>query len=273
MMRGVSRVVVGALRSLARVRGSARLVNAGHRTFGPRQPIVTVRRRGGTLELDLRQSMERAIFYGRYERDELAFLERWLRPGDTFVDVGANIGLFTIAASRRVGPTGAIHAIEPSPKAAERLRKHLTMNGIRNTTVHEVALLDANGEAEITIGVESGHSSLVHQPSGSDRLVIQTLAAPAFFRDLGVNPRLVKVDVEGSEPKLLPTLTRLLASTPDCALLIELDPALLEMAGTSRVAVLADAHAAGLRSFDVGRRGALRELDAPGGANVVLMRG
>lgn len=269
----MSRVVVGALRSLARVRGSARLVEAGHRAFGPRQPIVTARCRGGTLELDLRQSMERAIFYGRYERDELAFVEKWLRPGDTFVDVGANIGLFTIAASRCVGPAGAVHAIEPSPIAAERLRKHLAINRVHNTTVHEVALLDADGEAEITIGVESGHSSLVHQPSGSDRLVIKTLAAPEFFRDLGVSPRLVKVDVEGSEPKLLPTLTLLLDQAPGCAVLVELDPALLAMAGTSREAALADAHRAGLRSFDVRRGGSLRETDAPRGANVVLRRG
>ena len=269
----MSRVVVGALRSLARVRGSARLVEAGHRAFGPRQPIVRIRGRGGTLELDVSQPMERAIFYGRYERNELAFLERWLRPGDVFVDVGANIGLFTIAAASRVGATGAVHAIEPSPNSVDRLRKHLVMNGIRNATVHEAALLDASGEASLSLGFESGHASLLHQPSGADRLAIRTLAAPEFFHALGVAPRLVKVDVEGSEPKLLPTLTRLLERAPDCALLVELDPALLAMAGTSREAVLADAHRAGLRSFDVGRRGSLRKTAAPCGANVVFRRG
>ncbi len=94
------------------------------------------------------------IFYfgSLYDWHEMRFLRRYLRPGDGFVDVGANIGTYTLLAASLVGPRGSVDAFEPSPVAAGRLRESVTLNQLSNVCVHETAIGDANGTTEFSIG-------------------------------------------------------------------------------------------------------------------------
>src|SRR6185436_6075060 len=68
---------------------------------------------GYQVHLDLSEAIQRWIYMGAFEPKETALATRWLRPGMTFVDVGANVGYFTLLAASRVGPSGRVHAIEP----------------------------------------------------------------------------------------------------------------------------------------------------------------
>ena len=79
-----------------------------------------------------------------------------LRPGDTFVNIGANFGLVSLVGAKAVGPTGHVHSFEPQPDVAEMLRKSAARNGMKQLAVHEVALSDSEGI--MTLQVPEGHS-------------------------------------------------------------------------------------------------------------------
>ena len=85
----------------------------------------------------------------------------FLRPGDTFIDAGANIGLFTLLALSVVGDKGHVHAFEPNPLVAAMLRESLALNAADNVTVHEIGLSDVEGSAAFTWVVMIAHHILL----------------------------------------------------------------------------------------------------------------
>ena len=98
-------------------------------------------------------SASNIFYFGHlYDWHEMRFLRRYLRAGDGFVDVGANIGTYALLAASIVGPGGSVEAFEPSPVAAGRLRETLASNQLSNVVLHEAAIGDANGTTEFSIG-------------------------------------------------------------------------------------------------------------------------
>ena len=74
---------------------------------------------GATFDLDLSDHIQRNVFVGCYERDETILFRRLVKPGQTVLDVGANIGYFTALAAKLVTKTGRVISIEPNPTAFE----------------------------------------------------------------------------------------------------------------------------------------------------------
>jgi len=152
-------------------------------------------------------------------------------PGATVVDVGANVGYNTVYASRRVGPTGRVVAIEPAADNLAVLRENIATNGLANVVVvpiaagraHEVRKFFLRGE---TSAVNSLFPESVYAAVTS---VEQVRVAP--LDDLvDVDPDLVKIDVEGAELEVLAGMTRLLGRSV-VRLIVEWHPALQEAAG------------------------------------------
>lgn len=169
---------------------------------------------GVTLHLDLRDYTQRGVFYDAYETHELNFMTRVLRTGDVVIDVGANIGLFTLVAARAVGPGGSVHAFEPVPGNCERLEENLRLNGFANVRINRSAVRDRAGTVALSIDADMATTS---GASTSSFFTVSQLADPVrevtapaetiddyLSRNLEGNLiRLVKIDVEGSEPAVL----------------------------------------------------------------------
>ena len=101
------------------------------------------------------------------EQGSLAVLEKLLMPGDVFVDLGANVGLFTLAAAQQVGATGRVHAVEPASDLVAALGSMAALNQIASfVTIHPVAIGAAEGEAELFLAYTSGHNSLFAEEAG-----------------------------------------------------------------------------------------------------------
>ena len=116
-----------------------------------------------TVDLTLGNDNSLCLYVcGSFEPNEFAFLDRVLRPGMVFVDVGANDGYYTLFAARRVGPSGRVVAAEPSSRERAHLQRNLGRNGLDNVSVVPAAIGAAAGLADLHLahGVHAGHNTL-----------------------------------------------------------------------------------------------------------------
>jgi FkbM family methyltransferase len=122
-----------------------------------------------------------------------------LRPGDSFVDVGANIGYYTVLGARAVGDEGTVIALEPVPETAAILRDNVEANGLMNVMVVEAAATDGLSPS-VSLSVPStllGRAT-ISEVKGSQKIVTVAVRLDEACRGLG-SVRLVKLDVEGNE--------------------------------------------------------------------------
>jgi FkbM family methyltransferase len=168
------------------------------------------------MELNVSSRFQRKIFYFpvAYKRFWLdspfsRHLRSVLGPGDVFVDVGANIGYYTLLAAGLVGREGRVLAFEPEPVAFESLRRSVAANDLEQVDCLEMALADHEGRDELFLARDTAHS-LVEATSrdsafaGTVPVSVTTLDRCWAARGLDARRlRLVKVDVEGDEPRAL----------------------------------------------------------------------
>jgi FkbM family methyltransferase len=181
-----------------------------------------------------------------YDAAEFAFLARVLRADSGFVDIGANIGIYTLVVAARLAPRGRILAIEPDPETCRRLRTNLALNALAHVRTLQVAVGERPGTLHLHRHVGNrGENELSHAASiGSEPVAVRPLAD--LLRETGCTaPEVMKIDIEGFEE---PVLRAYFAATPPRDyprhLIIEEKPAprrpaqqaLLEDAGYRRIA-------------------------------------
>ncbi|MDD9900238.1 MAG: FkbM family methyltransferase [Alphaproteobacteria bacterium] len=141
-------------------------------------------------------------FFDRFERD---LLKEKLQDGDTFIDIGANAGIYTMTAAAAVGDTGRVISIEPNPAVLERLIFNAKLNGFENriTTV-QAGVSDTKGTFDLTLDTTNlGGSSLV--AARSDKTIsVSCYPLLDILNDANVTTiRALKIDIEGAEDKAL----------------------------------------------------------------------
>lgn len=159
------------------------------------------------------------LYVGLPEWDEMNFMLRYLRSGDHFGDVGANIGSYTLLASAR-HPGVRVTAVEPGEPALTRLRENLALNGldgVGGVKVAAVAVGDQEGTVRFTRGRDTINRIALGGDGDSVEVPITTL--DALFAD--DPPALIKVDVEGAEDRVVRGAQRLLSGERPPVLLLE----------------------------------------------------
>lgn len=149
-------------------------------------------------------------FGGLPDFDEMTFMRRYLRPGDGFIDGGANEGVFTLLAAKSVGPSGDVQAFEAVPRYVDRLHANVRANGLTWVTVHPAAL---GGEPGTTAFVVRGAGSRIRTPDDDGRTV-RTVDVKVVRLDDTLPDRpwaMGKLDVEGAEHLVLSGAEKLLA--------------------------------------------------------------
>ena len=145
---------------------------------------------------------------GTYERHLTAVFERHCRPGMTVVDVGANLGYFSLLASRLVGPTGGVIALEPNSENCRLLLSSLGLNGTSNVELLPVAADETSGWAYYATHVGSNGGLI----DGGDLLSRFGTVVPTFPLDDLVHGKVdfLKMDVEGAEGRVVRGATRII---------------------------------------------------------------
>ncbi len=159
---------------------------------------------------DLRDLVAREMcLTGGYAPLEAALVRAALPAGGTLVDVGANIGFFTLVGAACVGAAGRVVALEPDPRIAAVLRQNVAMNGLPHVRVMQVAAADTAGMAVLAGFSEAagnwGTSSLSHAtPAGAPTFEVRCAPLDQLMDEAEVaSADLVKVDVEGAEHRVL----------------------------------------------------------------------
>jgi FkbM family methyltransferase len=172
----------------------------------------------------------RVFFAGCYEPQESAFARSVLRPGMSFVDVGANWGFFTLMAAHLVGTTGRVVSLEPDPRAFLKLKANIERNRLEQVRIFELAATDRNGDWILALQDET----VLHL--GTSRLIQNESAAPAtcavrsrpldsLLDEAGVDGvDLIKIDVEGAEDMVLAGMEAGLERHRYRSLILELHP-------------------------------------------------
>lgn len=161
-------------------------------------------------------------------------LAKLLQPGMTFVDVGAHIGLLTLAGARAVGRTGKVLALEPAPAAFDALTQAILVNGLADIVEARRRAIGA-GQEHRTFYVRRilGHSSLTPSDLPAESSVDQLSVDVSPLDDLltpGERVDLVKIDVEGAELAVLTGMKRIIAENPGLGIIAEFGPSHLRTA-------------------------------------------
>ena len=158
------------------------------------------------------------------DRDAFRVMQEVLRPGDVMLDVGANVGVYSVRAGVLVGPEGRVYSFEPVPTTLERLRQTIAINTAQNVTVIPKAITNECGIVQINVyegeGL-SGWSTLgrhpMVRPDGATvtpavAIDVEAETLDEFCAREGIgHVRLCKVDVEGFEPNVFEGATRMLS--------------------------------------------------------------
>lgn len=160
---------------------------------------------------------------GTYELGTLHVVQTVLKPGDTAIDAGANIGVITLLAAQCVGASGHVISIEPHPQTAQRLRENIALNQFENTKVIESALGEKIGTGVLYLDdqwQDSGGASLIND---MERSCIETPISIQTIDSLQIpNPiALIKMDVEGYELEVIKGGANVLSQENAPVLIIE----------------------------------------------------
>lgn len=191
-----------------------------------------------------------------WHRQVTAFMVGFLDEGDVFVDVGANIGYFSVYAGLCVGKSGKVHAVEPDEDNALLLEANLALNNITGVEVHRVAVSDEAGQGTLYRGnFNAGAHSLLAKPDLKAGVQVRVTNLDELLRG-EATPKLIKIDVQGLELRVLGGMTELLSrSGRQPYILMELSPVDLALSGRlDDFFAFVDANNYALRAFIANER-------------------
>ena len=204
---------------------------------------------GTTVDVSLGNDNSLCLYVcGSFEPNEFNFLDRLLKPGMVFVDVGANDGYYTLFAARLVGSAGRVVSVEPSSRERGHLERNLARNDLGNVTVVPSALGAATGVADLRVahGAHTGHNTLgsfAHDdvvPVSVERVPLETLDTMVTRIGLpGID--VIKIDVEGGETNVIVGARKVLSSMRPI-LMMEVNDGALRAQGSSEAALLETLH-------------------------------
>ena len=178
----------------------------------------------GLSVLSPRSGTGALIYYqGVSEPETAGLLERIMKPGMVFFDLGAHIGEYTLLVSRLAGDSGRVHSFEPDPDLFELLQENVTRNKLGNVKLNCCAVTDCDGEASFNVCIDPASSSIAQDNNlRSDSSVRRTIRIPtrnldSYCWESDCRPRIIKADVEGAELSVLQGAQQLLCLPPEDA--------------------------------------------------------
>lgn len=188
-----------------------------------------------------------------HEPTTTKFIRNILKEGDTFIDLGANIGYFSLLAANKVGKKGKVFSFEPEPRNFKYLMKNKELNEYNQITATQKALSNKKDVIKLYIcpydtghhtikqseGITSYETSAVYEQDKICSIEIETIILDEFLSSQGIKKvDLIKMDVEGAELLALEGMEKTISKNDDIKMIVEFFPLLIEKMGCSPGAFL-----------------------------------
>lgn len=186
------------------------------------------------MYLDPKDSLELSK-NGIYEPTETNLVESLIKEGDTVIDIGANIGYYTLKFAKKVGENGKVYAFEPDPKNFEILKKNVDLNGYKNIYLFQVALSNRIGDDLLFLNDENhGDHQLYRSEETRKQVKVKTETLDKFVENEIIKKiDFIKMDIQGGEFNALMGMKRTLNNNPQIKMITEFWPYGLDAAGFS----------------------------------------
>lgn len=178
------------------------------------------------------------IINSTYEKGETRLLKGLIKEGMFVLDIGANVGYYSLIAARLVGEKGAVFAFEPAPDNFALLLKNIKVNGFSNITPVPKAVSNKMGSGRLFLSNEPMAHSIMYKPTGKGSVEVEVTTIDEFIENINRPVDLVKMDVEGSEMKALEGMLETIRINPTLKIITEFYPDNLEKSGCSPEAFL-----------------------------------
>ena len=199
----------------------------------------------------------RSYAAGLYEPDLTALFEDTVKQGMTVVDVGANVGYYSLIGSRLVGSSGRVYSFEPDPRNFAYLQRNLETNGCKNAVPVRKAVSHSTGSATFVVDRHGAEGHLASPSRASSATTeVETVSLDDFFAAQGWPAvDVIKMDIEGGEPAALHGMSGLAHRSPRLQVVMEFNLPSLQRAGTSREALVDLLEQLGFRTGSVVEEG------------------
>jgi FkbM family methyltransferase len=202
---------------------------------------------------------------GVWESTETHWILENIEEGDIFLDIGANVGYYTVIAARVVGDTGRVYAFEPDPASFAFLDRNVRLNGFQNVTLELKAASDQNGAIKLYLDDRNKGDHRIYQTEKERPSVdIEAVALDDYFRDDVGRIDFVKIDTQGAEMLILQGMQGIMRSNENVRMAVEFWPHGLSGLGGTAEGLLEILESHDFLFFDLGP-GSGREvrLDLP----------
>jgi FkbM family methyltransferase len=206
------------------------------------------------------------IRWGLYAKSETVLFNELIKRRMVVIDIGANIGYFTLLAARLVGEEGKVFAFEPEPYNYSLLCKNVRANGCNNVIAIQKAVFTKSGKMRLFLEKRNlgGHSlskASILNKAGS--ITVEVTSLDEFFQNRGFKIDVVKMDAEGSEMGILQGMTNLINENDNLKIITEFSPALLRGSGFSPMDFLNKLTECGFTLYEIGQRGEPINVNQP----------
>jgi FkbM family methyltransferase len=176
---------------------------------------------------------------GCFEEFETELMRQWVQPGNVVLDVGANIGYYTLQFAELAGPTGHVFAFEPDPRNFTLLKRNVLQNQYANVTLVPKAVSSASGALRLFRNSENDgdHRTYESEP-GRECVAIDAVALDDFFADYAGPIDLLKFDIQGFEAIAFAGMKKLLAKHRRLRIVTEFWPRGIHLSGRDPEAFL-----------------------------------
>ena len=174
------------------------------------------------------------ILSGDPEPATTSLMKTIVKQGMNAFDLGSNIGWHTLNLSKLVSKTGHVYSFEPEPSLFKIFQENIKLNHLENVSAYQMAVSDKNGIDKFTINsMQDGDNRLGLNTIDGESIDVRTISLDDFCKTHNLKIDFLKMDIEGSEPKVLRGMKRILRENLQIKIITEFCPAIIEEMGSS----------------------------------------
>jgi len=219
---------------------------------------------GHKMSLGEKDALGLSIF-GVYEPLETELVKKEVKKGDVVLDIGANIGYYTLILARLVGDGGKVFAFEPDPTNFALLRKNVEANGYNNVALVQKAVSNQTGKTRLYLNPDKAADHRIYESGdGRQSIVIEAVRLDDYFKNFNGKIDFIKMDVQGAEGRVIQGMLNLLKKNHNVKIAMEFAPNSLQKSGTAPADCLNLLTGLGFNLFEIAEQEKeIRPVDIP----------